>query len=110
MINPAIFIKEPISFQGICKIYPPSVKEVVTDEGFSMFLRMFTVTQEELEDLNKKQEATALTPFEFLLNCAYNDNNFKKVAEAAFYYFIKERVIFLFEDKKILIGDLEEVV
>jgi hypothetical protein len=51
-----------------------------------------------------------LTPFEFLLNCAYNDKKFKILAETAFYFFIKEKITFLYEDKKIIIGDLTQVL
>jgi hypothetical protein len=50
MIDPAIFIKEPISFGKVCKIYPPSVKEVVGDDNFSIYLKLLTLTQEELEE------------------------------------------------------------
>lgn len=107
MIDAALLINEPISFQGICKIYPPSVREVITNQNFSIFLKLLTLTQEELDEQKEDKNAIALTPFEFLLNCVYNDKNFKKIAEAAFYFFTKEKIFFLFEEKKIIFGDLE---
>jgi hypothetical protein len=41
-------------------------------------LRLLTITQEELEESTKKEKQRALTPFEFLFNCAYNDEKLKK--------------------------------
>ena len=50
------------------------------------------------------------TPFEFLLINCYTDANFKKLAIEAFEFFCHTKVAFLFEDKKIIIGDVEELV
>lgn len=110
MIDPRIFIQEPTPFEQICKIYPPSVREVVVEDNFSLYLRLLTITQEELEESAKKEKQKALTPFEFLFNCAYNDEKLKKAIQSAFYFFIKEPINFLFEEKKIIVGDLEKVV
>ena len=110
MIDPRIFIQEPTPFEQICRIYPPSVREVVVEDNFSLYLRLLTITQEELEESAKKEKQRALTPFEFLFNCAYNDEKLKKAIQSAFYFFIKEPINFLFEEKKIIVGDLEKVV
>ena len=110
MIDARVFIQEPTPFEQICKIYPPSVREVVIEDNFSLYLRLLTITQEELEESAKKEKQKALTPFEFLFNCAYNDEKLKKTIQSAFYFFIKEPINFLFEEKKIIVGDLEKVV
>ena len=110
MIDPRVFIQEPTPFEQICKIYPPSIREVVVEDNFSLYLRLLTITQEELEESAKKEKQKALTPFEFLFNCAYNDEKLKKAIQSAFYFFIKEPINFLFEEKKIIVGDLEKVV
>jgi hypothetical protein len=114
MINAATFIGEPLSFKNVCLIYPPKVKDVVANPAFHTYFRVLTLTQEELVEESRKANAgkdveNALTnPFEFLLNCCYNSAEFKKVTEEAFYFFLHEKVLFIYEEKKILIGALEE--
>lgn len=110
MIDPAIFICEPIRFGRVCKVYPPTVKEVITNPNYHIFQRLLTITQEDIHDENKKNkiQGTDLTPLEFVLNCSYNNADFYAIAQEAFKYFLKEPVIFLYEDKKILIGDFNK--
>lgn len=109
MIDPAVFICEPIHFGRICKIYPPTVKDVISNPNFNAFQKLLTISQEDLEEeqKNNKSGEKALTPLEFLLNCSYNNEDFKIIAQAAFMQFIREPITFLFEEKKIVIGDLE---
>lgn len=116
MINEKYFLKLPKDFKNKCKIYPPSVKEVVENECFSKYRYLLTITQEEIEDefLNKKNEnkeiSTIPTPFEFLLATSYHNKEIEQVAKDAFYFFIKEPITFLYDRKEILIGDLEEII
>lgn len=112
MIDPAIFICEPIYFGRVCKVYPPTVKDVISNPNFGSLQKLLTISQEDLEDEQRKnkQEGAVLTPLEFLLNCAYNSEDFKIIAQAAFMQFIREPVTFLFEEKKIIIGNLETEV
>ena len=116
MINEKYFLKLPKDFKNKCKIYPPSVKEVVENEYFSKYRYLLTITQEEIEDefLNKKNEnkeiSTIPTPFEFLLATSYHNKEIEQIAKDAFYFFIKEPITFLYDRKEILIGDLEEIV
>ena len=113
MIDPAIFICETTNFQNICKIYPPKVKDVVANDEFSIYLKLLTITRNQLETQKKEQkldETAIVDPFEFILNCAYNNIQFRQIAEDAFYFFIHEKIVFLFEDKKILVGDPEIIV
>lgn len=109
MIDPAIFICEPIHFERVCKVYPPTVKDVISNPNFGSFQKLLTISQEDLEDEQRKnkQEGPVLTPLEFLLNCAYNSEDFRTITQAAFMQFIHEPVTFLFEEKKIIIGNLE---
>lgn len=105
MIDARTFIKEPILFQKICYIYPPSVREAIASDEFGVFVKMLTVTAEELAEDNKEQ---ALSPIEFLLNCAYNSPNLCELAMRAFKFFIHEDVGFWFEGKAIVIGEITE--
>jgi hypothetical protein len=50
MINPAVFIGEPLYFENICKVYPPKVKDVVANKEYARFNRLLTITQEDIID------------------------------------------------------------
>jgi hypothetical protein len=51
MINDKIFLGFPIEFEDICKIYPPTVNDVVSNKDFSIYQALFTITQEELDSV-----------------------------------------------------------
>ena len=111
MIDPAVFICAPIDFQGICKIYPPTVREVITDPNFPFFQKILTITQEDLDDeAGKRGETNELNPFEFLLNCAYHNKELKVLIEDAFRLFLHEDVLLIFERKEILIGSVKKEI
>jgi hypothetical protein len=50
------------------------------------------------------------TPYEFLLGNCYNSQEFRDLTIEAFEYFCHTKIAFLFEEKKIIIGDLERLV
>lgn len=107
------FIGEPSEFKTGIKIYPPTVREVITNEKYSLYNRLLTYSQEEIEDEfleEKKTMKVYPTPIEFLLNNCYHDKRYEKLCKEAFQFFIHEQVTFLYEQKKILIGDLSDVV
>jgi hypothetical protein len=54
MINSATFIGEPLPFYDVCRIYPPKVRDVVANPKFSVYLKIITITQDELAEENKK--------------------------------------------------------
>ena len=113
MINEKVFLKFPLGFKNKCKIYPPSVNEVIQEEKFSLYRKLLTISQEEIEDeFNEKglDMKDLLTPFEYLLNNVYNHKEMDYLAKEAFKFFIHEDVTFLCESKKIIIGDLKKVV
>ena len=113
MLNPIILIGEPLNYKGKINIYPPTVKQVVTNPSFGIFYKILTMTQEDIRDEVKERLAegeVAPTPFEYLiLNCQYV-NGFSAVLRNAFQFFCKTDVGFLFEEKKIIIGNVEELV
>ena len=45
MIDAKIFLHYPIKFKDICKIYPPTVDDVVGDEDFFIYHSLLTITQ-----------------------------------------------------------------
>ena len=114
MIDEKFFLRLPKFFKNKIKIYPPLVKEVVENEDFGQYIFLLTITQEELEDENKKKKnidsnENIPTPFEFLLATSYQDKRIEKIAKDAFYFFLKTPVTFMYDIKKILIGNIEDV-
>ena len=113
MTNIAAFIGAPLNFKNKLFIYPPTVKEVVTNPKFGMYSTIFTITQEDIQDelkKNGKEMEVYPTPFEFLLGNCYNDNAFKELTLEAFEFFCHTKVTFLFEEKRLIIGDVEKLV
>ena len=113
MIDTKIFLKLPLNFKNKFYIYPPSVKEVIENDKFGIYQKIFTMSQEELEDeftKSGKEFSSIPTPFEFLISSCYNDKNFLKVCQEAFYFFTKQDIVPLFQLGIFIVGNLEEVV
>ncbi len=111
MLDSAFFLGYPVEFKNICLIYPPKVKDVATNEKFSIYLKMLTFTQEEIEDEFVSANidlSQLLTPLQYILNLAYNHEELNEVIRDAFMFFIHEPVTFLYEAQSILIGELTE--
>ena len=107
------FIGAPFKFKPGIFIYPPSVKEVITNSHFGIYSRLLTYSQEEIEDEfleDKKPQKVYPTPLEFLLNNSYHDKKYEKLSLEAFEFFLHEKVTFLYEQKLIIIGQIEEVI
>ena len=101
----------PVEFKNLCMVYPPKVRDTFNNK-FHMYAQILTISQEEIEDeyVEKKMDISQLlTPFEYLLNAAYNDPEFKKYIEDAFLFFIHEPITFLFERKEIIIGEITDI-
>lgn len=112
MIKDNFFLGYPVEFKELCLIYPPKVKEVAASKTFPIYTRLLTYSQEEIEDefVEAKQDlADLLTPFEYILNGAYNNAQFKYLLEQAFIFYIHEPVLLLPEQKQILIGDIRTI-
>ena len=102
MSKEVFFLGEPVQFKPGIMIYPPKVKDVVANESFSIYNRLLTYSQEEIEDefveAQKKLE-TYPTPIEFMLNNSYHNKEYEKQCKAAFCFFIHKEVTFLYEQK-----------
>ena len=107
------FLGEPVEFKPGIKIYPPKVKEVITNQGYGIYSRLLTYSQEEIEDEfleAKKHLDTYPTPLEFLLNNCYHHKDYEFQCKAAFKFFIHEEVTFLYDQKLIIIGELKKIL
>ena len=113
MNNSAVFIKEPLDFKNKFKIYPPSVRDVVGRLNYGQLLKVLTLSQEEIqEELRNKEngEQKMPTPLEFLLVNCYHSQDFRSIVEEAFQFFVHQPVNFFYEQKMLVIGNLEKVV
>ena len=112
MIDPAVFIAAPTNFRGLCLIYPPTVREVVTNPNFGVYQKILTITAEDIKDeaAKEKKEVVHTTSLEFVLGCSYNSIEFRTFAKKAFELFLHEPVTFCYEEKQIIIGDLGKEV
>ena len=107
------FIGAPVNFKPGVDIYPPKIKEVLSNKKYSAYIQVLTYSHEEIEDLyveEKKDIDVFPSPLEFLLNNCYHSKEYEKLCKEAFYFFLKTKVEFFYEKKLILIGDLEQVL
>ena len=113
MSKELFFIGAPVQFKTGVYIYPPTLKEVITNQGYGNYLRVLTYSQEEIEDIfvkEKKDLSSFPTPIEFLLNNCYHNADYERICKEAFKFFLKTDVDFLYDKKLILIGKIEDVL
>ena len=113
MSKELFFIGAPKEFKPGVLIYPPTVKEVITNELFGHYERLLTFSQEEIEDeflAAKKTLEQYPTPYEFLLNNSYHNKQYEALCKQAFQFFIHDEVNFLYEQKLIVVGNLRDVL
>ena len=113
MSKELFFLCEPVQFKPGIKIYPPTVRDVITNERYVVFGKLLTYSQEDIEDefLEAKKTLDKYpTPIEFMLNNSYHNKDYHALCKAAFEFFIHEEVTFLYEQKLIVVGNLEEVL
>ena len=71
MISEKILLRKPVKFKNLCYIYPPSVMEVVDENNFTMYKKLLTISQEEIEDeyVEKKMDMANLLPMKISISC-----------------------------------------
>ena len=112
MINNGFLIGLPVEFKRLCLVYPPKVKEVLGNQLYNVYIKLLTSSQEEIEDEyveNNLDLKNLLTPFEYLLNLAFNNEKVKEMIESAFLFFVHEPITFLYENKAIMIGEVKDI-
>lgn len=110
MINDKVFLGFPLELEGVCKIYPPTVNDVVGNSDFMIYQSFFTITQEDLNDAYLKDESVTQvpTPFQYLLMNCYQDEEIRQKIYDAFEQFVREPVTIVPEIEMLLIGKKEE--
>ena len=112
MIDDKVFLGFPLDFKGICDVYPPTVNDVSGNLHFNIYLSLFTMTQEELEDayLENSPNGKVPTPFEYLMINYYQDEEVRQYILEGFELFLREPVLIEPEIDMILIGKTEETL
>ena len=111
MLDAKTFLKLPHNFKNKFKIFPPSITDVIGTEEFGMYQKIFTVSQEELEDefVEKGLEIEQVpSPYEYVLASCYNSKEFLEIFKKAFKFFTKEEITPIFKVGIFIIGNLEE--
>ena len=119
MINEKIFLGFPMLFGDVCKIYPPSVNDVIGNEDFPKYLSLFTITQEDIEDAYLKEVSNQIlptrregpqipTPFQYMLSNFLTNDQMREVTLNAFQMFLHEPVTVVPELEIVIIGVDEE--
>lgn len=113
MSDAAFILGFPVEFKQLCLVYPPKVKEVVSNSKYTIYSRLLTFSQEEIEDeytKNGMELKDVLNPFEYILNNSFHNKDFYELAREAFKFFLHEDVIFLYEQKMVVIGNEEDLL
>lgn len=113
MISAATLLGAPQSFLDKCLIYPPKVIDVATKPYYWQYVKILTLSQEEIEDdlVEKIEKGDKFpTPIEFLLNNSYHNERYNQLTLEAFKFFLRMDVTLLFDQKTILLGKLEDAI
>lgn len=110
-----LFFGAAINYNNICWVYPLQIKEIIGmgHNEYSEQISLLCVDIRETQKLMKKEgvpdEKIPDTSFEYLMEQSKNDRIFFVKLQEAFFTFIREKVHFLYEQNKIIIGsDLKE--
>ena len=108
----AAFIGSPLFFKKGVYIYPPTIRQVINNKNYSLFERLLTYSQEEIEDYfveKKKTMDKYPTPLEFLFQNSFYDKEYEQISCQAFEFFLQKPVSFLYQESMILIGGIESL-
>ena len=110
MINEKVFLGYPIPFKDICNIYPPKVKDVVSNDEVLQYQALFTLSQEELDDAYRNEDKNVITPnpFTYLLLTYYTEEDKQPLLLRGFEHLLHEPVTILPELEVVVIGVDEE--
>lgn len=105
------FLGYPKKFKDICSIYPPTIKEIVTESSFNLYKSLLCVSQEDILDQEKKKvlDDSVLSPFRYLMKATLTDKRIALLVQKAFKFFTKENVLFLYETNSIVFGNLADI-
>ena len=113
MINANFFLGLPVSYNNLCDVYPPKIKDILNNKDYPVYKKLLLSSQEDIEDEYAEQKMSfdeLPTPLEYVFLLSMADARIKKIALDAFEFFIHEPVTMLMDQKMIIIGDLKDVL
>ena len=115
MIDPAVFLGEPLSFGKVCKVYPPKVRDVVANLETQSYIMILCWNQDDINDILKSKNIVLddnkqLEPFDFLMANALNNLEFKNNITNAIKFFTHEEEVHVLPSQMLIyIGTLEDL-
>ena len=109
MINAKFFLGLPEDFHGICKVYSPRVKEILSDDNYPVYRKMLLSSQEDIEDEYAELKLSmdeVPTPLQYLFVMSQADERLKPLVQKGFEFFIHEPVTMVHEKNILIVGDL----
>lgn len=115
-IKEKFFLNKPVNFQDICKVYSPSINELIENDNFQIYRSLLTMSQEQIEDqIYDFQNMYTLdnreipTPYEYLTEGLENVQK-KDYVLKALQFFTHEKITYMEEENCFMIGNLENVL
>lgn len=106
------FVGIPTQIGNICKVYPVTVREIATigAKNFYSYLNLFTLDKEDIDEFLQQQGIEErLTPFQFTLINANEDQQYLVNLQKAFEFFLHEdQITILIDNEAIVLGDISE--
>ena len=76
MIDASFFLGYSLPFGNICEVYPPKIKDIVTNKNYPVYKKLFFTSQEDIEDEFVEQKVSfdkLPTPLEYIFTFAEAD-------------------------------------
>lgn len=92
----AILMGHPIWFEDVCKVYPPTLNDVLSNENYGRFVSLFTISQEDIWDNLAKEVGDipekAPTPFQQLMIICLSSKEASNLIKEGIEFFIQQPV------------------
>lgn len=109
MINERFFVGKPERFRDICKVYPPTLNDIMDNEQYPYYKSLLTISGEDIEDQFAEQKIDfhdLPSPLQYLVAMTASDEHIKDLVSRGFEFFIHEPVTILADLSMIIVGDL----
>ena len=112
MIDTSFFLGHSVPFKKVCKIYPPTVNEIIDNFKSNIYIKLLTTSQEDIYDEvtnnGEDEQMIFITPLQYIMYMCEQGEEIENLYKEAFEFFIREQVTFLYKQGWIVVGDLEE--
>ena len=112
MSKAQFLLGRPVQFTPDISIYPPLIKDIVDQEYFWGYVKVLTLTQEEIQDeLVKAGDVKEFpSPFIYLLSLCKYQKDYTDFVTNALKFFIHKDITILYDVGRILCGDAKKVI